>query len=90
MYTMDGLLVTTGYIGPNNGGHGGWIDHGMGITAFTHPVTGTHYVYAEEVLYGKSIRYRIDSLETLVRDQAAFTWEASSSDWRREFSPEYS
>ena len=48
MYTNDGLLVGTGGIGPDNGSHGGWIDHGMGLTAFTHP-NGTHYVYAEEV-----------------------------------------
>ncbi|MCA9261729.1 MAG: right-handed parallel beta-helix repeat-containing protein, partial [Planctomycetales bacterium] len=48
----------------------------MGIAAFTHPVSGIHYVYAEEVLYGKSIRYRIDNLETIGRDQSVFSWIA--------------
>jgi hypothetical protein len=75
MYTNDGLLVATGRIGPNNGSHGGWIDNGMGLTAFTHP-DGTHYVYAEEVFYGKAIRYRIDNLDTLARSEGAFSWTA--------------
>lgn len=77
MYTVDGLLVTTGFIGEHHGSHGGWIDHGMGIDAFTHPVTGTQYVYAEEVYYGKNIRYRIDNLETLTRAEATFEWVAT-------------
>ncbi|MDC0937267.1 FlgD immunoglobulin-like domain containing protein, partial [Pirellulales bacterium] len=76
MYTTDGMLITTGFIGPDNGSHGGWIDHGMGITAFTDPASGVHYVYAEEVLYGKSIRYRIDGLETVGRTQQGFDWVA--------------
>lgn len=76
MYTIDGLRVTTGFIGPENGGHGGWIDHGMGIAALSHPETGERYVYAEEVYYGKSIRYRIDGLDTVQRDAANFSWTA--------------
>ena len=46
---------------------------GMGISAFTH-TNGERYVYAEEVFYGKSIRYRIDDLETLTRFQGNFSW----------------
>ncbi len=75
MYTTDGLLVATGIIGPNNGSQGGWIDHGMGLAAFTHPGDGTHYVYAEEVYYGKSIRYRVDDLHTVQRTEQTFQWD---------------
>src|SRR5262249_7801918 len=76
MYTGDGLYITTGRVGPGNGGSSGWIDHGMGLTAFTDPATGTHYAYGEDVYFGKSIRFRIDSLDTLQRSQGNFTLDA--------------
>ncbi len=76
MYTTDGLLVTVCNMGGPSGSNGGWMDHGFALTAFTHPKTGVHYAYAEEVYWGKSIRYRIDNLDTLVRPgQGEFTWE---------------
>jgi hypothetical protein len=76
MYTNDGLLVTICHMGGPSGNNGGWMDHGFALTAFTHPKTGVHYAYAEEVYWGKSIRYRIDNLNTLVRPgQGEFTWE---------------
>jgi len=76
MYTTDGLLVTICNMGGPSGSNGGWMDHGFALTAFTHPKTGVHYAYAEEVFWGKSIRYRIDHLDTLVRPgQGEFTWE---------------
>jgi hypothetical protein len=74
MYTADGLLVTTAHMGPNNGGSGGWMDHDMALTAFTDPQSGVHYSYAEDVYYGKSIRYRFDGLDTLARSKHTFTW----------------
>lgn len=74
MYTSDGMLVATGRVGPNNGGSSGWIDHGLGLAAFTHPASGTHYVYAEDVYWGKSIRFRIDQLNTLQRVNGTFAW----------------
>ena len=75
MYTNDGLLVAFCRMGGPSGDSGGWMDHGMSLTAFTHPRTGIHYAYAEEVYWGKAIRYRIDNLNTLHRpvDQT-FTW----------------
>lgn len=76
MYTNDGLLVTICNMGGPSGSNGGWMDHGFSLTAFTHPKTGVHYAYAEEVFWGKSIRYRIDNLSTLVRPgQGEFEWE---------------
>ena len=75
MYTSDGLLVTICRMGGPSGNNGGWMDHGMALTAFRHPVTGVHYAYAEEVYWGKAIRYRIDNLDTVQRPgEGRFTW----------------
>lgn len=68
-YTSDGLLIAEG----QNQRSGAWIDHGMGLSAISHP-NGSQYVYAEEVFYGTSVRFRIDGLETLVRHKGAFNW----------------
>lgn len=78
MYTNDGLLVTTCRLaGGPSGTVGGLLDHGLALTAFTHPKTGVHYIYAEEVYWGKSIRFRIDNLNTLLRPgQGDFAWTA--------------
>jgi parallel beta-helix repeat protein len=73
MYTTDGLLVSTGVVGADNGGSSGWIDHGMGLTAFTSS-DGEHYAYAEDVYFGKSIRFRVDGLSTLERFSNTFDW----------------
>ncbi|HYE08290.1 MAG TPA: FlgD immunoglobulin-like domain containing protein [Planctomycetota bacterium] len=78
MYTDDGLLVTTCRMGGPSGSSGGWMDHGLSLTAFTHPATGVHYAYAEEVYWGKAIRYRIDDLDTLERPPGGtFAWKAA-------------
>ena len=79
MYTNDGLLVTICRMGTGpSGTGGGWMDHGLSMTAFTHPKTGVHYVYSEEVYWGKSVRFRIDNLNTLVRpNQGDFDWAAA-------------
>ena len=75
MHTNDGLLVTTCRMGGPSGKSGGWMDHGLALSAFTHPKTGVHYAYAEEVYWGKAIRYRIDGLATLKRLPAQIiTW----------------
>ena len=73
MYTNDGLQVTTCRFGAPSGYSGGWMDHGLSLTAFTHP-NGNHYAYAEEVYWGKSVRFRIDKLSTLTRFSGNFTW----------------
>ncbi len=78
MYTSDGLLVTTCRMGGPSGPSGGWMDHGLSLSAFTHPATGVHYAYAEEVYWGKAIRYRIDDLATLERPPGGtFAWKAA-------------
>ena len=74
MYTDDGLFLTSMTPGKPGGYTSGWIDHAMGIYAFYHPGTKTHYVYAEEDLYGKSIRYRIEGVASIKRLQGTFNW----------------
>lgn len=72
-YTKDGLLVSTldstGAIVDT-----GWIDHGFGLNAFTHPVTGKTYVFGEDIVIGRTIRYRLDGLNTVSRQQGNFNW----------------
>jgi hypothetical protein len=75
MYTADGLFVCAMAPGKPSGYQSGWIDHAMGIFAFRHPATKTHYVYAEEDLFGKSIRYRIEGLGDLRRIEGKLTWK---------------
>ena len=74
MYTSDGLLVCSMAPGKPSGYQSGWIDHAMGVFAFKHPKLGRHYVYAEEDLFGKMIRYRIEALDTLRRFNGKFNW----------------
>ena len=76
MYTADGLFVAAMAPGKPSGYQSGWIDHALGIFAFVHPATKAHYVYAEEDLFGKSIRYRVEGLETLRRFAGTFNWPA--------------
>ncbi len=65
MWNRDGLLITDLRPGAANDFHSGWIDHFTGFYVFKHPGTGIRYVYAEDVWYGKSIRYRIDGLASI-------------------------
>ena len=74
MYTAAGLFLCAMAPGGPSGYQSGWIDHAMGVFAFRHPGTKAHYVYAEEDLFGKSIRYRIEGLETLRRLEGTFAW----------------
>jgi parallel beta-helix repeat protein len=67
MYTDDGLMLCEMSPGRPSGYVSGWIDHALGLYAFRHPTLKRHYVYAEEDYYGKSIRYRIEGIETLKR-----------------------
>jgi len=53
--------------------YGGWIDQALGLYAFQHPRNKQHYIYAEEGLYGKSIRYHILGLDTLRRVEGKVT-----------------
>jgi DNA-binding beta-propeller fold protein YncE len=75
MFTSDGLFVTSFAPGKPSGYYSGWVDHAMGLAAFTHPRRQTHYVYAEEDLFGKCIRYRIEGLPTLRSYGGEFSWK---------------
>ena len=74
LYTADALFLCATAPGRPSGYQTGWIDHAMGIFAFVHPKTKTHYAYAEEDLFGKVIRYRIDGLGTLRRFEGTLAW----------------
>jgi len=79
VYTNDNLLAAVCRMGGPSGSSGGWMDHGLSMDAFTHPTTGVHYVYCEEVFWGKSIRFRIDNLDDINSDprrraSAAIDW----------------
>ncbi|NCO41754.1 MAG: hypothetical protein COZ06_07910 [Armatimonadetes bacterium CG_4_10_14_3_um_filter_66_18] len=65
MYTDDGLMLCEMAPGKPSGFVSGWIDHALGLYAFRHPTLKRHYVYAEEDYYGKSIRYRLEGVETM-------------------------
>jgi hypothetical protein len=67
-YTKDGLLVTP--IDSERGGiPTGWIDHSFGAYAVTHPVTGETYVFGEDVIFQRSVRFRLTGLETVSSQQ---------------------
>lgn len=55
----DGKILATARPGEKSGPNPGWIDHTYGFFAFA--LNGVHYAYAEDVMYGKSIRYRFDN-----------------------------
>ena len=55
----DGEILATARPGEKSGPNPGWIDHPYGFYAFIH--NGVRYAYAEDVMYGKSIRYRFDN-----------------------------
>lgn len=77
MFTRDGLQVCKSTVGAPNGNAACWLDHGCSLTAFTHPINNTHYIYAAENYHGKSIRWRIDALDTTQSSNSAFTWASS-------------
>jgi hypothetical protein len=52
----------------------------MGIFAFVHPRTRARYVYAEEDLVGKIIRYRIEGAEAIQSKQGSFMWPAADGE----------
>ena len=76
MYSDDGLLVLKTQYGQASAFHGGWTDYVYGLAAFTHPTTGKTYVYAQDVLFGKSERHRIDNMDTIQRQSGSFIWSA--------------
>ena len=78
MFTNDGLLVDEFTPGPASSGANGWMDNPYCIGAFTHPVTGNIYVYAEDSFYGKATRFRMDNMSTIQRTQGTFTYAASA------------
>ncbi len=61
IYTKDGLYVGSMKPGAASGFTGGWLDHGYCVFAFLHH-NRKRYVYIEDDLYGKMIRYRIDDI----------------------------
>jgi hypothetical protein len=77
MFTWDGLPVATAAPqGPLNGA--GWLDIGLSLTAFTHS-SGTHYVYAEDIGYGRNVRYAFSNVATTKRSSGTFYWSAPST-----------
>jgi len=81
VFTSDGLLAAECRMGGPSGDSGGWMDHGLSLTAFTHPITKVHYAYAEEVFWGKAIRYRIDGLNEL-NDPAQKRRGSGTFEWK--------
>jgi hypothetical protein len=81
-YTNDGLFVADMAPGKPSGYQTGWIDHAMGICAFVHPRTQVRYVYAEEDLFGKMIRYRIEGADAIQSQQGSFAWPVGGSESR--------
>jgi sugar lactone lactonase YvrE len=79
-YTKDGLFVADMAPGRPSGYQTGWIDHAMGIFAFVHPRTKGRYVYAEEDLFGKMIRYRIEGADAIQSQHGSFMWPAADGE----------
>ncbi|MBN1206505.1 MAG: carbohydrate-binding protein [Myxococcaceae bacterium] len=75
MYDENGLLIATMRPGaPSNWG-AGWMDHTSSMTARKEPGTNTHYVYAEDVYWGRMIRYAtVVNPGDLSRSSGSFTW----------------
>jgi hypothetical protein len=75
MYDDDGLLIATMRPeAPSNWG-AGWMDHASGMTARRDPYSDTHIVYAEDVYWGRMIRYITTiGLGDLSRSSGTFTW----------------
>ena len=75
MYDGDGLLIATMRPeAPSNWG-AGWMDHPASMTAMEEPGSHTHYVYAEDVFWGRMIRYAtVVNPGDLSRSNGSFTW----------------
>ena len=72
-HTSDGLLVSK-ISSEDSGIETGWIDHQYGVGVVTHPQTGKTYVFGEDIVYGRNVRYRLDNLDSIHRQQGEFTW----------------
>jgi hypothetical protein len=78
MYDEDGLLIATMRPGAPSHWGAGWMDHPSSLTARKEPGTHTHYVYAEDVYWGRMIRYATEVLPgDLSRSSGRFTWPAA-------------
>ncbi|MBN1206047.1 MAG: hypothetical protein JXB05_14105 [Myxococcaceae bacterium] len=75
MYDDQGLLIATMRPeAPSNWG-AGWMDHAASLAAMTEPFSDTHVVYAEDVFWGRMIRYVTQiKLGDLSRSSGSFTW----------------
>ncbi|MDC0711114.1 carbohydrate-binding protein [Stigmatella sp. ncwal1] len=79
MYDEDGLLIATMRPGAPSRWGAGWMDHSSSMTARKEPGTHTHYVYAEDVFWGRMIRYAtVVNPGDVSRSSGTFTWPA----WR--------
>ena len=56
----EGKVLATARPGEKSGPNPGWIDTPYSFYAFT--INGVRYTYAEDVVYGKNIRYRFDNV----------------------------
>lgn len=77
MYDEDGLLIATMRPGAPSRWGAGWMDHSASMTARKEPGTSTHYVYAEDVFWGRMIRYAtVVHPGDVSRGSGHFTWPA--------------
>ncbi|WP_224241128.1 DUF7402 domain-containing protein [Hyalangium gracile] len=75
MYDDDGLLIATMRPEEPSGWGAGWIDHASGMAAMKGPYQGMHTVYAEDVYWGRMIRYVTQiNPGDLSRSGDTFTW----------------
>ncbi|WP_425442966.1 DUF7402 domain-containing protein [Stigmatella aurantiaca] len=75
MYDEDGLLIATMRPGAPSRWGAGWMDHASSLTARREPGTHTHYVYAEDVYWGRMIRYATEvPPDSLSRSGGHFTF----------------
>jgi len=65
----------------------GWTDMPFGVGGFVHPLTGKMYVYTEEIYFGQALRFRVDNLASIQRQQGTFSYTAPTgrpaADFRR-------
>jgi hypothetical protein len=75
MYDEHGLLIATMRPGAPSNWCSGWMDHASSMTARKEPLSNTHYVYAEDVFWGRMIRYAtVINPGDLSRSSGSFTW----------------